>query len=399
VSPRVVLVLGSSTGGVGRHVTSLAGMLAAEGDAVEVLAPAQTLQRFADGWSGTAAGTGSIAARPLEVGASLDPPRDLRAAAALRRALRAGPPPLVHAHGIRAGLVALLAVRTLRPRPPLVVTLHNAVLGTGRRARLGRLVQTTVCRGADAVLGVSGDLVAAARAAGAADAGRALVPAPAAVAQRSREEVRAAEGLEDALVVLTVARLAPQKGLGDLLDVAAALPRRLAVAGASRDVVLLLAGDGPLRAELADRVEARRLPVRLLGARRDVADLLAACDVVLGTSTWEGQPVFVQEALRAGCALVLTDAGGTREVTADAAELVAVGDVAGLAAAVEALLADPARRARRAADAQARAAALPTDADVLAQLRRVYREASARRRVGTSATGGSTRDPRGPDVG
>jgi len=397
VSARVVLVLGSSTGGVGRHVTSLAGMLAAGGDAVEVAAPAQTLRRFADGWSGTAAG--SLAARPLEIGASLDPPRDLRAAAALRRLLRAGPPPLVHAHGIRAGLVALLAVRTLRPRPPLVVTLHNAVLGAGRRARLGRLVQDAVCRGADAVLGVSGDLLAQARAAGAAAVERALVPAPAAVAQRSREEVRAAEGLGEALLVLTVARLAPQKGLGDLLDVAAALPRRVAAAGTERDVVLLLAGDGPLRAELADRVAGQRLPVRLLGARRDVADLLAACDVVLGTSAWEGQPVFVQEALRAGRALVLTDAGGTREVTADAADLVAVGDVAGLAAAVEGLLADPARRARREADARARAALLPTDADVLAQVRRVHREAAARRAAGRIPPAADTGAPRGPRVG
>nr|WP_276610728.1 glycosyltransferase [Kineococcus siccus] len=367
--------MGSSAGGVGRHVTSLAGGLAAAGAAVEVAAPAQTLRRFADGWSGTAAGPGSIAARPLEIGAALDPPRDLRAAAGLRRLVRAGERPVVHAHGVRAGLVALLAVRSLRPRPPLVVTLHNAVLGTGARARLGRAVQAAVCRGADAVLGVSGDLVAAARVAGARRVERALVPAPApapAPPGRSREEVRAAEGLGDAFVLLAVARLAPQKGLGDLLDVVAALPRRVEADGRDREVVLLLAGGGPLRAELADRVLAERLPVRLLGARRDVPDLLAACDVVVATSVWEGQPVFVQEALRAGRPLVATDAGGTREVTGEAADLVAVHDVDGLAAAVLALLTDPGRRQRRAADARRRAAQLPSDADALAQVLRVH---------------------------
>ncbi|NIZ93227.1 glycosyltransferase family 4 protein [Kineosporiaceae bacterium B12] len=362
-------------------------MLAAAGATVEVAAPAETLQRFADGWSGTAAGAGSISAHPLEVGASLDPPRDLRAALVLRRLLRAGGPPLVHAHGVRAGLVALLAVRTLRPRPPLVVTLHNAVLGAGRRAALGRRVQSAVCRGADVVLGVSGDLVAAARAAGARTAERALVPAPAGVPARDREVVRAQEDLGDALVVLTVARLAPQKGLDDLLDVLATTPRTLTGAGGSQDVVWLLAGDGPLRGELADRIAARRLPVRLLGARRDVPDLLAACDVVVVTSVWEGQPVFVQEALRAGRPLVATDAGGTREVTGDAADLAPVHDVGALAAAVRALLDDPAMRARRGADARRRAAQLPTDADVLAQVRRVF------------ALGRTAARPKSPGVG
>ena len=66
----------------------------------------------------------------------------------------------------------------------------------------------------------------------------------------------------------------------------------------------------------------------LLGRRDDVADLLAAADVVVVASLWEGQPLAVQEALRAGPPVVATDAGGTAEVTGDAAVLVPPGDAA-----------------------------------------------------------------------
>jgi glycosyltransferase involved in cell wall biosynthesis len=351
----VVFVLGSSAGGVGRHVEELCAGLAASGVDVRVAAPAQTLDRFAFGVPTTA----------VEIGASLDPARDLRAARGLRRILRepALRGAVVHAHGVRAGLVATAAVRTLRPRPPLVVTLHNAVLGSGPRVRLGRAVQDLVVRAADHVLAVSGDLVEAARRAGARDVARALVPAP--LRPPGTAVLRG-----EVPVALVVARLAPQKGLPALLD---------AVALLHRPVRVLVAGAGPLQDELAARIAREQLPVDLLGARRDVPDLLARADLVVSASVWEGQPVFLQEALRAGVPVVATDAGGTREVTGTAADLVPVGDAAALAAAVDALLADPGLRRRRGADALARAGELPTAADALAQVSAVHARARSRR--------------------
>jgi len=351
----VVFVLGSSAGGVGRHVAELCAGLSAAGADVRVAAPTQTLRRFAFG----------VPTTTVEIGASLDPARDLRAAAALRRALR-GPAlrgAVVHAHGVRAGLVATAAVRTLRPRPPLVVTLHNAVLGTGPRARLGHAVQDLVVRAADQVLAVSGDLARAARRAGARDVARALVPAP-----LRAPGTPAPRG--DVPVALVVARLAPQKGLGTLLD---------AVALLRHPVRVLVAGEGPLREGLVARATREQLPVELLGARGDVPDLLAGADLVVSASVWEGQPVFLQEALRAGVPVVATDAGGTREVTGTAADLVPVGDAAALAAAVDALLANPGRRRRRGADALARAGELPTVVDALAQVRAVHARARSGR--------------------
>jgi glycosyltransferase involved in cell wall biosynthesis len=276
----------------------------------------------------------------------------------------------VHAHGLRAGALTVLAVRS-RParRPRVVVTLHNLPVG-GRAVRaVSAVLGRVVARGADVVLGVSGDLVDLARAQGARTAERALVPAPRrpAPAQDPRE-TRAALGLAaDADLVVTVARLAPQKGLDTLVAAAAEAGR------VRSGLCWVVAGDGPLHDDLAARVAATGAPVRLLGRREDVAELMAAADVVASTAVWEGQPLAVQEALGLGAAVVATDAGGTREVTGDAAVLVPVGDAAALGAAVAAVLADGARRDALRAAARARAATLPALGDVLAQLDAHYR--------------------------
>ncbi|MGI4894311.1 MAG: glycosyltransferase, partial [Janthinobacterium lividum] len=335
-----------------------------------VAAPGDTLRHF-----DFAAVGASV--RPVEIGASLHPVRDLGAAGALRRGLRAPQArgAIVHAHGVRAGVVAALAVRSLPRRPPLVLTVHNAVLGDTARARFGRAVQDAACRAADGVLAVSGDLVARARAAGARHVHRALVPAPERpIGDGAR--VRAEFGAGS--IVLVVARLAPQKGLDVLLD---------AVARLRTPTRVLIAGDGPLRAALQCRIDTEGLPVRLLGARTDVADLLALADVVVSSSVWEGQPVFLQEALRAGTPIVATDAGGTVEVTGAGAELVPVGDAPALAAAVDSLLGDPERWMAAGRAALARSGELPTAEQALAQVVAEHAAARARLHPGASAVG------------
>jgi glycosyltransferase involved in cell wall biosynthesis len=235
------------------------------------------------------------------------------------------------------------------------------------------VLSTIVARGADAVLGVSGYLVADLRSRGARVAERALVPAPPQPPPaRTPEQVRVELGVPDGSALLvTVARLAPQKGLEVLLDALAVLR--------DRAVVAVVAGDGPLEAGLRRRAEDSRLPLRLVGVRRDVPDLLAAADVVVVPSRWEGQSLLLQEALRAGAAVVATDAGGNREVTGDAALLVPAGNAPALAAAAATVLDDPATAARLRAAARERAATLPTASDALAQVCELYERVLARR--------------------
>ena len=362
---RVLQVLGSSAGGVARHVRQLGEVLSAPpprgpGWTVRVAGPGMLADDVAPPGGPVVLHRVEIADRPR--------PGDVTAVRRLRN-LASGAD-VVHAHGLRAGALAVLAVRSVprAHRPRVVVTLHNLPVGGRAITAVSEVLERVVARGADAVLGVSGDLVARARARGAAHAERALVPAPARpAAGADRAAVRQGLGLADgASLVVTVARLAPQKGLDTLLD-AAGRP------GAVPGTVWVVAGDGPLQGALTARITTDRLPVRLLGRRDDAADLMAAADVVVSSAVWEGQPIAVQEALGLGAAVVATDAGGTREVTGDdGALLVPVGDGAALAAAVHGLLADSGARARLADRARRRAAQLPGPDAVVGQLRRVY---------------------------
>jgi glycosyltransferase involved in cell wall biosynthesis len=216
-----------------------------------------------------------------------------------------------------------------------------------------------------AVLGVSGDIVDHMRGMGAQRVERALVPA----AVRTEPPLdRATLGLApEEQLVLTLARLAPQKGLDLLIETAALLADRVPTAR------WMVAGDGPRRAELERIIDDEALPVRLLGQRSDVPALLATADVVVSTAEWEGQPLWLQEALHAGAPIVATDVGGTREVTGAAARLVGDDDPDLMCAQIAAVLREPRVAAGLRSAALARAAELPRAHDALAQVLAVYR--------------------------
>jgi glycosyltransferase involved in cell wall biosynthesis len=338
---RIAQVLTASTGGIGRHVASVATRLVERGHQVRVFCPPVTATAH------ELTGTGADV-RPLS-----DLLGGLRGAA------------VVHAHGYKAGAVAWPVTRVARA--PLVVSWHNAVLPDHPAAGRARLLQRLVARGADLTLGASADLVAEARRLGASSARLLPVAAPPVpVARTSREAARAALGVGPAdVLVLTVARLAPQKNLGLVLDVAAALRDR----GGLRFAV---AGEGPERAALAGRITAERLPVTLLGHREDLGSLLAAADLALLTSTWEARALVAQEALLAGLPLVSTAVGGVPGLVGEAAVLVDVDDRAAAAAAVRRLADDPAERARRREAGRRQAATWPTEDDVVTDLLTAY---------------------------
>jgi glycosyltransferase involved in cell wall biosynthesis len=180
-----------------------------------------------------------------------------------------------------------------------------------------------------------------------------------------RADLRLAPGRP---LVLAVGRLHPQKGLDVLLDAAARWT------GDAAPPLVAVAGTGPLAATLAARVRDRRLPVALLGRRDDVADLLAAADVVVLPSRWEARSLAAQEALRAGRPLVATRTGGLPALLGDGALLVPPEDAAALAAAVTGLLADPARARALAAAGRRRAATWPDAAATARRVVAVHRE-------------------------
>jgi glycosyltransferase involved in cell wall biosynthesis len=175
------------------------------------------------------------------------------------------------------------------------------------------------------------------------------------VPEGTRERVRAALGVADGTHVLGLfGRFYPVKGHKLMLQM---LPRIVAV---RPDVLLLLAGEGPERAEcesLTDRLGLRE-HVRFLGQRDDIPQLLTACDVFLMPSQTEGLPLAAIEALALGRPVVGFEVGGVPEVVDDGRTgyLVPHGDQDGFVAAVLRLvgdadkLADFAARSWRAAE-------------------------------------------------
>jgi glycosyltransferase involved in cell wall biosynthesis len=180
--------------------------------------------------------------------------------------------------------------------------------------------------------------------------------APYHAARANRERVRREWGIEARDVALVaLGRLAPVKNHALLL---AALAR--ALPGAPR-LRLLVIGQGPLEADLRACSAALNLGghVTFLGYRRDVPACLAGADVFVNTSTTEGLPIALLEALASGLAIVATAVGGVPATLGDppAGLLVPSGDADAVAAALLAVGTDDAERARLAGAARERAAA------------------------------------------
>ncbi|HUR09045.1 MAG TPA: glycosyltransferase, partial [Nonomuraea sp.] len=325
------------------------------------------------------------------------PVNDLRAVLAIRRMTKDAD--VVHAHGLRAGALAGLglwdrvtrrtrvAERSDAPGPvtgderslagapvafgvkgrvSLVVTLHNALTAGGLIGVVYGGLEQVVARTADQVLVVSPDLGERMRALGARDVRPAVVPAPVPrAARRSPQEVRAELGAEGRPIVLTVGRLAQQKGYETLLDAARG-------PWPGETPLFAVAGEGPLLGELRRRIEAEALPVVLLGNRDDVPDLLAAATVVVWASRWEGQPLSLSEALMVGRPVIATAVGGIPDLVAGAGILVPYGDATALRDAVQDVVGDGAEAARLAAAAARRGSELPDAEDAVESVLKVY---------------------------
>lgn len=199
--------------------------------------------------------------------------------------------------------------------------------------------------------------------------------------RRGRREVRRSLGIPDgAPVVLSMGALSSEKDpLGHLAIAGAALR---GVPGA----VHLVAGDGPLRAQVEAEVERAGLEDRviLLGNRPDVADLLGASDALLLASLTEGMPAVVIEAGIAGVPVAAYAVAGVPEVVLDGETglLAAPGDAGGLSGKLTGLLADAGLReglGRRAAEVcRERFEIRPVAGSYLG----VYEKLASRRRAG-----------------
>ncbi|MFH2204419.1 MAG: glycosyltransferase family 4 protein [Elusimicrobiota bacterium] len=252
----------------------------------------------------------------------VSPLRDLIALLKIYRLLREIRPAIVHTHSSKAGVVGRLAAR-LAGVPVILHTFH----GFGFHERMPALLRAFFIMAERAVAACSTRLIFVSRAnmdyareCGIGDADKyrlirsgvrlADLPAPLSDAEEKRQSIGAQRGTP---LVVSVGNMKPQKNCGDFLKVAQEVCR-----GAS-GACFVFVGDGPLRREFAAEIESRGLRGRvvLLGWRDDVKEILAAADVFLLTSLWEGLPRALVEAMKSGLPCVAYAVDGVRDVLRD----------------------------------------------------------------------------------
>lgn len=178
------------------------------------------------------------------------------------------------------------------------------------------------------------------------------VPIPARITENEQLELRKElAGDPRKKIVVTVGRIAPPKGYEDLVTAFSFL------VPSHPNLVLLLIGDGPLFEEIRNLISKLSLEknVLLLGAR-DVPRLLAASDLYVSSSHWEGLPLAILEAMMTGLPIVATAVGDIpRLITADIGLVIPPRQPRAIAEAIAGLFLNPGRLREMGVAARARA--------------------------------------------
>lgn len=189
---------------------------------------------------------------------------------------------------------------------------------------------------------------------------------PAEQLRKWRRQWRAGLGLDDGtLLIVGVGRLAPQKNFARFVDVMRAVDGEV-------DVVAVIAGDDLGSAQsVRDHIAATGLgeKVLLIGKVPEARELIAAADVFLLTSDFEGTPNVVLEAMAAGVPCLATAVDGVKDVIEhEVTGLLADRDAAALAQGLRRLAADPGLRRRLGEAARAKMELGPRADDVVRRL-------------------------------
>ena len=345
------MVVRPASGGMKEHVLGLVAL----GHGVEVAAPE-------DSDIFRAALASGLTARAIPLVGPLHPLKDPVAVSALRRLIASGGHDVVHAHGLKAGLVGRLATR-FSTRAPFIVTAHNHVLERDETSGAAKVryreVERALASQVARYIAVSDSIRRELVEGYGLSAERVVtihngIDSTPFLVVRDRSAARAALGVpDDVPVVGLAARFSTQKGLRHLL---AALPEMRRTAP---QLIAVIGGSGPLDSELREQAVALEVSgfVRWPGHVAEVAELLAALDVYVSPAETEALGMGLIEASAAALPIVATRVGGAGEVVVDGETglLVPPRDPAALAHTTLALLGDPELGCTLGAAARARA--------------------------------------------
>jgi glycosyltransferase involved in cell wall biosynthesis len=235
------------------------------------------------------------------------PWKDLKALAAIVRLMREERPDIVHAHTSKAALLARIAARLTRT--PIVFSAHTWSFADGA-PRLQQWLSIPMER----LTGALGGTVIAVSQANVDEALRRKMIRP----ENLRRiwngipdvPLRAKHELREHVTLMMTARFCPQKDHLLLLK---------ALAGVQGSWKMVFAGDGPMRPAAERLAKTLRLAdrVRFMGDRDDIHCLLTDADIFVLATRFEGLPLSILEAMRAGLPVIATNVGGVGEMVAD----------------------------------------------------------------------------------
>jgi len=113
------------------------------------------------------------------------------------------------------------------------------------------------------------------------------------------------------ILLVTVGRLIPEKGYPDMVQAISQVQKQT-----NKEFKLVIVGSGPLHGQLREFVNEQNLEniVTFLGQRNDISTILAASDIYISTSHFEGQSIAVMEAMAAGLPIIATEVGDNKYV-------------------------------------------------------------------------------------
>lgn len=258
-------------------------------------------------------------------------------------------PDVIHTHDGAPALWLYLRVIRDRPRPPIVLTLHNVMSRQYTDNEQGLPGLMRLMRDADWLTGVSEDVVSDALSLDPSVAGRITVirngvPRPA---------LRQSPVADGPARFLAIGRLVPQKGFDRAIDALASIAAR------GHDVRLTIIGIGPLRADLMSQAARLGISDRITFAggvdHDEIAARMSDATALVMPSRFEGLPLVALEAAWMARPVVGTAAPGLSQAVVDGETgiLVDPADPNALASALESLVVDRAR-ARTLGDAALR---------------------------------------------
>ena len=243
---------------------------------------------------------------------------DVKALFNLRRMMRAGRYDIVHTHSSKAGVLGRLAAK-MAGVPLIVHTVHGWSFHDQMSPRKRRFYVALekighACSHASIVVSPK-DIEKGVTAGIGRPEDYTVIRSGIELERFGHPQVAPAEmrrqlGIpEEALVIGSVTRLSPQKAPLDLIEAFAQIQQALP------DVWLVVVGDGALRAEVEQRIRDKGVHGRVIltGLRRDIPELMAAFDLFVLSSLWEGLPRVLPQAMATGLPIVCTQADGSAE--------------------------------------------------------------------------------------